>query len=51
MPALLFDPLRYLRVDLRVEVFLGQDGQVYMRFNNRHTHENKNEARKVAGQY
>ena len=50
MPAL-FDPLRHLRVDLRVEVFIGQDGRVYLRYDNKHTNENKNEARAVAGKY
>jgi len=51
MPALLIDPLRHLRVDLRVEVFLGQDGLVYLRLDSRHTNENKNAARKVAGEH
>lgn len=44
MPTL-FDPLRHLRVELRVEVFLGGDGLVYIRFDNRASNQTKAEAR------
>lgn len=43
----LFDPLRYLRA-MHIEVFLGQDGQGYLRFDRKHTNENRAEARAVA---
>jgi len=53
MPARskLFDPLRYLRVEMRVGVSLDESGGINLRFDRWHTDENRTLAMAVIGRY